>query len=49
MTIDDKIRDQKLKYNINREAAIILALFSRKTDKYEYLACEEILPVKFKL
>ena len=23
MTIDDKIRDEKLKYDINREAAII--------------------------
>ena len=44
MTIDDKIRDEKLQYDINREAAKILALSSRKTDKYEYLTGEEILP-----
>ena len=34
MTTDDKIRDEKLKYNINREAAKIS---SGKIDKYEYL------------
>ena len=44
MTIDDKIRDEKLQYDINREAAKILALSSRKIDKYEYLTGEEILP-----
>ena len=44
MTIDDKIRDGKLQYDINREAAEISALSSRKTDKYEYLTVEEILP-----
>ena len=43
MTIDDKIRDEKLKYDINTEAAKISALLSGKTDKYEYLICEEIL------
>ena len=37
MTIDDKIRDEKLHYNINREAANISALSSGKIDKYEYL------------
>ena len=41
---DDKIRDEKLQYNINREIAKILALSSGKTDKYEYLTVEEILP-----
>ena len=30
MTIDDKIRDEKLQYDINREAAKILALSSEK-------------------
>ena len=35
--IDDKIRDEKLQYNINREAAKISVLFSGKIDKYEYL------------
>ena len=44
MTIDDKIKDEKLQFDINREAAKILALSCRKTDKYEYLTSEEILP-----
>ena len=30
MTIDDKIKDQKLQYDINRKAAKISALLSRK-------------------
>ena len=38
------MRDQKLQYDINREAAKISALSSRKIDKYEYLTGEEILP-----
>ena len=33
MRIDDKIRDEKLQYDSNGEAAKI-ALSSRKTDKY---------------
>ena len=44
MAIDDKIRDEKLKYDINREAAKISALTFGKIDKYEYLTGEEILP-----
>ena len=44
MTIDDQIRDEKLQYDINREAAKISALSSGKIDKYEYLTGEEILP-----
>ena len=44
MTIKDQIRDEKLQYDINREAAKISALSSGKTDKYEYLTREEILP-----
>ena len=35
--------DEKLQYDINREAAKISALSSGKIDKYEYLAGEEIL------
>ena len=42
MTINDKIKDEKLQYNINREAAKIYALSSRKIDKYEYLTGEEV-------
>ena len=44
MTIDDQIRDEKLQYDINREAAKISALSSGKIDMYEYLTSEEILP-----
>ena len=44
MTIEDQIRDEKLRYNINREAAKISALSSGKIDKYEYFTGEEILP-----
>ena len=42
MTIDDKIKDEKLKYDIDREAAKI-ASSSGKTDKYEYLTGEKVL------
>ena len=44
MTIDDKIRDEKLQYDINREVAKTSALLSGKIDKYEYLTGEDILP-----
>ena len=41
MTIDNKIRDVKLQYVINREAAKISALSSGKIDKYDYLTGEK--------
>ena len=44
MTIDDKIRDEKLQYDIYREAAKLSVLSSGKIDKYEYLTGVEILP-----
>ena len=44
MTTDDKIKDEKLQYNINRETPKTSALLSGKIDKDEYLKCEEILP-----
>ena len=44
MTIEDQIKDEKLQYDINREAAKISVLSSGKLDKYEYLTGEEILP-----
>ena len=44
MTIEDQIKDEKLQYDINREAAKISALSLGKLDKYEYLTSEEILP-----
>ena len=44
MTIEDQIKDEKLEYDINREAAKISALSSGKLDEYEYLTGEEIVP-----
>ena len=44
MTTEDQIKDEKLQYDINREAAQISALSTGKIDKYEYLTGEEILP-----
>ena len=41
MTIDDKIRDEKLQYDINKKAAKISGLSSGKIDKYEYLTGEK--------
>ena len=43
MTIDDTIRDEKLQYDINREATNVSALSSGKIDKYEYLTGNKIL------
>ena len=44
MTINDQIKDEKIQYDINREAAKISALSSGKLHKYEYLTGEDILP-----
>ena len=44
MRINDQIKDGKLQYNINREAAKISALSSGKTHIYENLTGEDILP-----
>ena len=44
MTINNQIKDEKLQYDINREAAKISALSSGKLHKYEYLTGEDILP-----
>ena len=44
MTIDDQIKDKKLQYNINREAAKISAISSGEIRKYEYLTGKDILP-----
>ena len=44
MKIDDKIRNEQLQYDINREAAKISAFSSWKVDEYEYLTGKEILP-----
>ena len=44
MAINDQVRDEKLQYDINWEAAKISALSSGKIHKYEYLTGEDILP-----
>ena len=44
MVINDQIRDEKLEYDINREAVKISPLSSGKIHKYEYLTGEKILP-----
>ena len=44
MAIYDKIIDEKLQYEINKEAAKTSALSLGKIGKYKYLAGEEILP-----
>ena len=38
------IKDEKLQYDINREAAKISALSSGKIHKFDYLTGEDILP-----
>ena len=37
LIVDDKIKDEKLQYAINREATEIPTLLSGKVDKYECL------------
>ena len=44
MTINDQIRDEKVRCDISRKAAGISALSSGKIDKQEYLAGKGILP-----
>ena len=44
MTINGQIRDEKLQYEINRQAAKISALSSGNFHKYEYLTGKDILP-----
>ena len=44
MTINDHITDEKIQYDINREAAKIPAISSGQIRKYDYLIGEDILP-----
>ena len=44
MTNDDKIKDEKLQYDINKGSTKISTLSSWEIDKYEYLTGEGILP-----
>ena len=41
---DDKIRDEKIQYDIYREAAKISALSPGNIHKFEYFTGEETLP-----
>ena len=43
MIIEDQIKDEKLQYDINKEAPKISAWSSGKIDKYDCLTGEEIL------
>ena len=43
MTIDDRIRDEKVQFDINKQAAKTSALSSNKFNNYEYLTGEKIL------
>ena len=43
MKFDENIRNEKLRYNINREVVKTSTLTSVKIDEYEYLTDEEIL------
>ena len=44
MIINNQIKDEKLQYDINREAAKISGWSSGEIRKYEYLTGEDILP-----
>ena len=44
MAIADKIRDEKLQYDVNRETANISPSSSGKIDICKYFTGEEILP-----
>ena len=44
MTINDQVKDEKLQYDINIEAAKISALSSGRLHKCEYRTGEDILP-----
>ena len=44
MTIYDKIRNEKVQYDINKEAGKISALSSGEFNKYEFLTGQGILP-----
>ena len=41
ITIDDQIEDEKLQFDVNREAAKVAALSSDKIDKHEHLTGQE--------
>ena len=44
MTTNDQFRDEKLRYDVDRQAAKISAISSGRIHKYEYLTGEHTLP-----
>ena len=46
MKIDDKIRNEKVQYNIYKEAVKISALSSGKIEKYDILRAKKYLLIK---
>ena len=45
ITVDERIRDEKLRCDINREASKLSALLLGKINKYEYVRAEKTLPL----
>ena len=43
MTLDDKIRDEKIQYDLNKEATKIQMLSFGQIEKCEYITGKEIL------
>ena len=43
MTINDKIRNEKLIYDISRETTKVLVVLSEKNNKYDHITGEEII------
>ena len=44
MTIDDKIRDENMQFDTNKEAWKLSVLPAGKIDKYQYVTGKDILP-----
>ena len=42
-TIDNKLQQSKVKYNLDRQTAKISALASGKVVKYEFFTCKDVL------
>ena len=45
-TIDNKIEQKKVQYNLDRQTAKISALSSKNVSKYEFLTGKDVLPKK---
>ena len=45
-TINNKIKQNKAQYNLDRKAAMISALLSGNVSKYEFLTGKDVLPTK---